>query len=543
MTAQANRCISSTNEHDIDLENWIIRVKKLQEDRNGEDEERDRKLEEEILAERQARHERRAQRELSLSPDRLKPVSCASSRHSICSLSNLFKEKCSTKTDLPNTVCYKDSFEENINKYSKNFSEISEQAYILTDMHTKEDSSSSALGTSADIENNQACNYEALSFQAKESLYASQLRSKDVSYASSILKVKEIDKMEPGVLENKQMPLKNLSNTILSSGNLENCKPVSSQNFIDVSSSPYSSPSLISSYSDTLVSNRLLGSDLPSLSPTKGSFVQSAAMKNNEYRKSVSELSRNSSILSRKSAKLNSEILIKMSGVQKIKLNDEINSLENDAIFSTKDNIILNSDYKLNLKESCNTLENTKTNMENMSFSGDLNVLDPLKKKGSDDSLKPASLEFKKLNTSPTSFHEFQNVSSKVKNNFSSQFSTPKSSIIEGSPDFSDFSKGKYSSSASFSNSSKMDSFKAGILDAKNNLRPSFRTSSPKYDPFKDDILNAKESLKSFSASPREKSDIFKERLLEARSSLGKPGSSSCKSSIEDSLPLRFKKS
>ncbi|QSL65382.1 hypothetical protein MERGE_002692 [Pneumocystis wakefieldiae] len=543
MSAQANTYISSANEHDIDLENWIIRVKKL-EDRDREDEEHNRRLEQEILVERKARHERRAQRELSLSPDRLKPLSSASSpRHSVSSLSNLFRERCSVNADLSGTLCCKDSLDENINKYSKNVSGISEQGYTSsTDMHAKEDSLSSSLGASVDIENNQASNYKAPSFQGKESLFASQLRYKDASYASSILKVKEIDKMESGVLENKQTPLKNLSNTVLSSGNLENFKPVSSHNFIDINSSPYSSPSLKSSYSDTLVSNRLLGSDLPS-SPTKGSFVQSAAMKSNEYRKSASDLSRNSSIFSRKSAKLSSESLIKMSDVQKIKLNNEFNSLENDAILSTmKDNIILNSDKKLGSMESSNTLKNTKTNTENMSFSSDLNVLDPSENNGFDDSSKSVSLELKKLNTSPTSPHEFQNVFSKPKNNFSSQLSTPRSAIIESAPDSSDLSKEKYSSSASFSNSSKIDSFKAGILDAKNNLRPSFRTSSPKYDLFKDEILSAKESLKSFSPSPREKSDAFKERLLAARSSLGKSGSSTHKSSIDDSSPSRFKK-
>lgn len=44
MSAQANTYISSANEHDIDLENWIIRVKKL-EDRDREDEEHNRRLE------------------------------------------------------------------------------------------------------------------------------------------------------------------------------------------------------------------------------------------------------------------------------------------------------------------------------------------------------------------------------------------------------------------------------------------------------------------------------------------------------------------
>ncbi|KTW31526.1 hypothetical protein T552_00168 [Pneumocystis carinii B80] len=558
MSTQTDKCLSPARKHNIDLENWINRVKKLQEDCNKEDEEHNRRLEEEILAERQARHRRRAQRELSLSPDRPGSVLSVSSRSPVCYMSPVYKERECIKAGMPNTICYKGSFERNINNGSNNVSDVSEEAYVLEDMNMKANGSFSVLSRSIDIEDNQEYEYEGVSFRGKESLSVSQLGSEDGSYVSSISRVKEIDKMETGMLENKQMPLKNLSNTIISSGNHGNSKPMSSHSFINISSSPHSSPSLKSSYSDTLVSNKLLGSDLPSLSshnnlsimadisrtPTKGSFVQSAVKKSNEYRKSASELSRNSSIFSRKSVELNSESLINMSDVQKIKLNDEINTLENDTIFSTKkSNIMLDPDHKLGSKESCNTFENTKTNMKNTSLSNDSNILDPLENNEFDHSLKSSSLDFKKFNTSPSSPCSIENTSSRVKNEFSSQFSTPKSAIIERVSDFSDFSKEKYSSSASFSGSLKMDPFKAGILDAKNNLRPSFRTSSPKCDPFKDGILNAKESLKSFSVSPREKSDIFKEHLLAARSSLGKSGSPTCKSSTEDSSPLRFKKS
>ncbi|ORY82671.1 hypothetical protein BCR37DRAFT_392871 [Protomyces lactucae-debilis] len=54
-----------------DVKDWIAQVKQLQLQRKAEDEARNRKLEEDILAERRARQERRANRSRSVSPEKL----------------------------------------------------------------------------------------------------------------------------------------------------------------------------------------------------------------------------------------------------------------------------------------------------------------------------------------------------------------------------------------------------------------------------------------------------------------------------------------
>lgn len=140
-------------------------------------------------------------------------------------------------------------------------------------------------------------------------------------------------------------------------------------------------------YSDTLVSNKLLGSDMPSsLSSNKnlslimsdisrnqfkGSFVQSAIMKNNDSHKSPSKLSRNSSVSSQKELRTGTESLIKTPIPQKISnLNKETSSLEGNIAFSEeKENVFSKASSKLDLEKShYSVLENAKTSIENKVF-------------------------------------------------------------------------------------------------------------------------------------------------------------------------------
>ncbi|KTW32833.1 uncharacterized protein T551_00318 [Pneumocystis jirovecii RU7] len=551
MSTQAGQSINSIDEHDVDLKDWIIRVKKLQEERDREDEERNKKLEEEILAERRARHERRAQRELSLSPDRLSHVSSPVSRHSESSFSTLFKEKDPVDRNLLNSPSPKRSSTKNVNEHLKNVHDILEQKYVLDRTCKKTNDILSVQEMSLGNDNTRMYSHNTISFRDKKDCFSTSfLRSKNNSYISSSLEAERLTKMDSGSLGNNQTSPHNLSNNYSSedasvSGTVTSNIPLES-----------SSKSL---YSDTLVSNKLLGSDMPSsLSSNKnlslimsdisrnqfkGSFVQSAIMKNNDSHKSPSKLSRNSSVSSQKELRTGTESLIKTPIPQKISnLNKETSSLEGNIAFSEeKENVFSKASSKLDLEKShYSVLENAKTSIENKTLLKNHDDLTFLKNADYDNSpLKPISLEIEKLNVSPASCHEFQNTFNKSKNNFLDHFSTPDSISTR---DILSSSSYKEKFGSSFSNSSKMDSFKAGILDVKNNLRPSSRILSPKHDPFKDGILNAKESLRPLSASPREKIDVFRERLLTAKSSLGKLGNNNCRIPINDFSPLGARK-
>ncbi|KAG4301740.1 hypothetical protein PCK1_002003, partial [Pneumocystis canis] len=580
MNTQTDRSINSINEQDMDLKDWIIRVKKLQEDRDKEDEERNRRLEEEILAERRARHERRAQRELSLSPDKFNSVSLMGSRHSASS-PIIPKEKLSFRSDLLKTASQKRVLMRNISKYLKNVSGISEQEYVTDDACIKTNDLSiskrvslnngtvkhSIMHSSQLSEDIHEDSYDISSFQSKkDSDGDSFLQFEDTSFVSSFLKVKESTEIDFDSPENKQTSLQNLSNTYSSLESINVPEKEKSHILLESNSLFHSSTSSKSSYSDTLISNKLLGSDLPSSISSnnnislimndisknqfKGNFVQSAIMKNNNCHKSLCELSRKGSTFSKKDSKISTKSPTKTSITQKTSnLNKEKDSSKVDMTLSVeKENILSKVNCKMNLEESYHDiLESVKQSIENESPLNNRNILESSGDTSFNNSpLESLSLEFERSNISPISCHKFQNTYSKSKINSLNRSSTPNSldrdstsnSLSRENISSPTFSKEKLGSP----DFSKIDSFKAGILNAKNNLRPSSRTSSPKNDPFKDGILSAKESLKSFSVSPRKKLDVLKERILMAKASLGKPESCNDKFTSEDPSPLRLKK-
>ncbi|KAG5519641.1 hypothetical protein PMAC_001796 [Pneumocystis sp. 'macacae'] len=547
MSIQSDQSINSVDEHDIDLKDWIIRVKKLQEERDREDEERNKKLEEEILAERRARHERRAQREFSLSPDRLSYVSSPASRHSEYSFSSSCREKTLADLNFLNSPSFKCSSARNINEYLKHTHDVLEQKCILDKASKKTSGLSLEQGMFLDDDNTQMYSHNTVSFRnKKEYPSVSSFQSKDDLSISS-LGVEKLTKTDSDSLKNKQISSHNLSNNYSSSEGAGVSRPVTFN-------IPLNSSSKSSLYSDSLTSNKLFESDaLSSISSNnnlslimsdisrnqfKGSFVQSAVMKNNDS-KSPSKLSRNNSISSHLGLKMGTEALVKTPTSQKTLDLNKKGSLEVTRAFSEeKESVLLKVSSKLDSEKPCrNILENTEISIKNKSSLKNYDDLKLFKNRNYENSLsKPVSLESEKSNISPVSYHEFQNVFHKKRNSFLDNFSTP-DSISSRDMLSSNSYKEKF---GSFSDP-KMDSFKAGILDVKNNLRPSSRTSSPKYDPFKDGILNAKESLRPLSAS-REKLDVSKERFLAAKSSLAKSGNSNRKILANDSSPLTIKK-